>query len=118
MHILLLWCVSVSVMSTVQIIFTKKQSFLYVKSKKCVDETYITKRYLNEIFQLFQNEQGESKKTDFTFWTKTVSHEIGEKLVLPASEDQGIQVTELFPRDCRKELRNHLSKSLLFSDFN
>ena len=99
MHILLLWCVSVSVMSTVQIIFTKKQTFFHVKSKKFVDETYITKRYLNGIFTIFQNEQGESKKTDFTFWTKTVSHEIGEKLVLPASEDQGIQVTMMAEKD-------------------
>lgn len=98
MHILLLWCISVSVMSTVQIIFTKKQTFLLFKSKEFVDETHTNKNtsctHLNEIFSIFQNEQGQSKETDFTFWTKTVSHEIGEKLVLPASEDQGIQVTE------------------------
>ena len=40
----------------------------------------------------FQNEKGESEKTEVNYWTKTISHEIGEKLVLPASEDQGIQV--------------------------
>ena len=62
MHILLLWCVSVSVMSTVQIIFTKKQTFLHVKSKKFVDETYTTKRYLNEIFTLFRMSRGKAKK--------------------------------------------------------
>ena len=41
----------------------------------------------------YQNEKGESEGTDISFWTKTVSHEIGEKLVLPASEDHGIQVS-------------------------
>lgn len=39
-----------------------------------------------------QNEKGESERTEVKYWTKTVSQEIGEKLVLPASEDQGIQV--------------------------
>ena len=39
-----------------------------------------------------QNEKGESERTEVKYWTKKVSQEIGEKLVLPASEDQGIQV--------------------------
>ena len=41
---------------------------------------------------LFQNEKGESEMTSIEFETKQVSHEIGEKLVLPAQPDKGIQV--------------------------
>ena len=40
----------------------------------------------------FQNEKGESEMTSIEFETKQVSHEIGEKLVLPAQPDKGIQV--------------------------
>ena len=43
----------------------------------------------------FQNEKGESDKVDVTFWTKSLSQEKGEKLVLPPGREQGIQVRKL-----------------------
>ena len=49
-----------------------------------------TFKYLPCFF--FQNEKGESEMTSIEFETKQVSHEIGEKLVLPAQPDKGIQV--------------------------
>ena len=43
----------------------------------------------------FQNEKGESDKVDVTFWTKSLSQEKGEKLVLPPSREKGLQVINL-----------------------
>lgn len=41
---------------------------------------------------MFQNEKGESDEITIEFKTKQLSHEIGEKLVLPASPEKGLQV--------------------------
>jgi len=44
-----------------------------------------------------KNEKGESDVTQVEFWTKTISHEIGEKLILPNTPDTGIQAIKVTP---------------------
>ena len=60
-----------------------------------IDQFVVFCCFVTERLCPFQNEKGESDKVDVTFWTKSLSQEKGEKLVLPPSREQGIQVGKL-----------------------
>ena len=69
---------------------------LYFKTKLSPNRPiYCIFCFVTERLCPFQNEKGESDKVDVTFWTKSLSQEKGEKLVLPPSREQGIQVRKL-----------------------